>query len=35
MCMSQGENQPCVTRRTVTLEHDKAVKQFTKDLIPA
>ena len=35
MCMSQGENQPCVTRRTVTLEHDKAVKEVATDLIPA
>ncbi len=33
--MSQGKNQPCVTRRTVTLEHDKTVKQVATDLIPA
>ncbi len=35
MCMSQSENQPRVTRRTVTLDHDKAVKQVATDLIPA
>ena len=25
--MSQSENQPRVTRRTVTLDHDKVVKE--------